>query len=263
MLHITERLDRRAATPPVHLVQNYRPSQPHGWPGTPGQTGATVGGHIAAKDFTHKGKSYRIGLLPFGQPGDSPHPVYLDVPSDPDIAFKQTLAEAFGTHYSFRYTGGFRGRREFDVQSYSVFAEGGPASPMLGYGADLYVVYTPDLRRGDPAVHDTLRWIQVVKRLGPSASAKSQVDNAGRPNPFYVHGGRISIFGDRVFNVAYKNAPDRLQGPPPDDSALAGVGFKAELFLAQDTGRKNAAGKTVVNVFGGIKHGWQVQEQRP
>jgi len=51
------------------------------------------------------------------------------------------------------------------------------------------------------------------------------------------------------------------------DAPSAGIGeletnvrFMAEAFLVQDTGTKNAAGKDVVNIFGGIKWGWQVQE---
>ncbi|MFF5205905.1 hypothetical protein [Streptosporangium sp. NPDC000396] len=265
MRHISDRIGQNAANPTAHLVLNYQRSQPHGWPGTPGQTaGATIGGHVAAKDFTHNGKSYRISLLPFDQPGDSPHPLYEDIPADPDINFRQTLAGAFGAYYSFRYVGGFRGRHEFDVQSYSVFADQATEdSPGLSYGADLYVVYDPDLRRGDPAVHDTLRWIQVVRRFGPAGLPESYVDNAGRPNPFYVYGGRTSVYGQRVFNFDYANTPDRLQGPPGDDSALAGVRFMAEAFLAQDTGVKNAAGKDVVNIFGGVKYGWQVHARQP
>jgi len=35
--------------------------------------------------------------------------------------------------------------------------------------------------------------------------------------------------------------------------------FISELFLARDTGTKDAAGKEIVNIFGGLKYGWQVQ----
>ena len=34
--------------------------------------------------------------------------------------------------------------------------------------------------------------------------------------------------------------------------------FRAEVFLAQDTGIKNAAGKDIINIFGGVEWGWQI-----
>jgi hypothetical protein len=76
--------------PATNLGPNYQPSQPHGWPaaGPDQEVGTTIGGHTPAKDFTYNGRSYRIGLLPFGQPGDSPDPVYENVPTDPTINFK-------------------------------------------------------------------------------------------------------------------------------------------------------------------------------
>ncbi|MFF5205906.1 hypothetical protein [Streptosporangium sp. NPDC000396] len=235
---------RTQPKPGAHLVPNYRPSQPHGWYQEP-----TVGGHVASKDFTHNGKSYRISLLPFDQAGDSPHPVYEDVPADPAIGFQQNLAEAFGAHYSFRYAGGFRGRNEFDVQSYSVFVRKPTEnSPDLMCGADLYVVYRPDRRRGDPGIHDNLQWIQVVKSLGPA------LDNVWRANPFYPYGGLTSIHGDRVAN--FYDAPRVGVDAGPDPN----VQFMAEAFLVQDTGVKDAAGKGVVNIFGGIKWGWRLHE---
>jgi hypothetical protein len=36
----------------------------------------------------------------------------------------------------------------------------------------------------------------------------------------------------------------------------------AEVFLVQDTGTRDAAGKGVIKVFGGVKWGWQAQEVR-
>src|SRR5215510_7854469 len=44
----------------------------------------------------------------------------------------------------------------------------------------------------------------------------------------------------------------------PRGNATLSDHFLAEIFLAQDTGIKDAAGKDIVNVFGGLKHGWQV-----
>jgi hypothetical protein len=237
----------RPSNPAAHLVPNYQPSQPTGWPGTPGQTfGTTIGGHISAKDFTFGGKPHRISLLPPGQP------VYEDVPTDSDINFKQTLADAFGDYYSFHYAGGFPGRNEFNVQSYSVFVrEPTEMDPATGFGAGLYVVYDPDLRRGDPAIHETLQWIQVVRQLDTSV-----VDNMWRANPYYLYGGRTSIYGNKTFN--FHDVP---QGGAQGNFTLDEQ-FLAETFLAQDTGIKDAAGKAIITIFGGIKWGWQVQEVR-
>ncbi|MBT2231243.1 hypothetical protein [Nonomuraea sp. NEAU-A123] len=222
---------------------DYRSSRPHGW-----YQGSTVGGHVTSKDFEYNGKSYRVALLPFSQSGDNPYLVYEDVPADPAIGFKQNLAEAFGAHYSFKYVGGFRGRNEFHVQSHSVYVSKPSGNvPGLDCGADLHVVYRPDSRKGDPAANDNLLWIQVVKSVGPA------LDNLWRANPFYLAGGLTSVNGEKVFS--FYDAPSvGLGGPEPD------VRFMAEAFLVQDTGTKNAAGKDVVNIFGGIRWGWQLQE---
>ncbi|MPZ82396.1 MAG: hypothetical protein GEV28_19150 [Actinophytocola sp.] len=45
----------------------------------------------------------------------------------------------------------------------------------------------------------------------------------------------------------------------PLDATLSPVPFTAETFLVQDSGTRDENGKDVVNVFGGIKWGWQVQ----
>jgi hypothetical protein len=50
-------------------------------------------------------------------------------------------------------------------------------------------------------------------------------------------------------------------------TSIAGGGavddqFMAEVFLVQDTGTRDAAGKGVIKVFGGVKWGWQAQEVR-
>lgn len=182
-----------------HLVLNYRPGQPTGWPVTFGQSfSQTIGGHIAVKDFTYQEKSHRLSLL---GSGDSYDPIYEDVPCDTTLNFKKTLASAFGSHYSFRYLGGFRGQREFNVQSYSVcLAEPTENMPEIRFGAGLYVVYEPDVRRGDPPVRDTLQWIQVVRLQAGEMNPPPSVDNLWRPNPYYGYGELTSIHGTRVFN---------------------------------------------------------------
>jgi hypothetical protein len=249
--------------PSPHLVLNYRRRQPTGWPAVvPGQrVGETVGGHTSTLDFTFNGKSYRIGLLSFGPPHESHDPVYEHVPAHPTIAFEKTLGSAFGACYSFRYRGGFAGRRELNVQSYSVFVtKPTMGSPEIDYGADLYVVYDPDLRRGDPPIQGTLRWIQVVRwrGTGSSSSRESYVDNLGRANPFYMSGGLISINGTRVFNFA--SAVDVPAVANPADSTVLSEHFMAEVFLARDTQTKDAAGRVVIDILGGIKYGWQLHE---
>jgi hypothetical protein len=253
-----------------HLVLDYRPSRPTGWsptgqpePGAPEPVGVTIGGHTPSLTFPYNGKTYQIKLLSFGQPGDSPDPVYENTPSDTTINFSKTLTGAFGRHYSFHYTGGFKGRHELRVQSYNVFVnEPTQNQPALSYGGYLYFVYTPDLRHGDPGIHDSLQFIQVVNWLLPSESQQpeSYVDCAGRANPFYTIGGLTSIYGSQVFN--FLDSPQHgiyAPGPGGGDDTLSPYPFMAEVFLVQDTGTRDGAGKDIVKVFGGIKYGWQVQ----
>jgi len=241
-----------------HLVPDYRPSQPTGLPPLPGQSaGTTLGGHVAARDFTYKERPYRIALLPVaGQAGDAPEPVYEETPVDPAVRFRQTLDAAWGAYYTFRYKGGFAGRDEFRVQSYGVMVQEPTAdNPTTVVGGGMYVVYEPDLRRGDPPLGDTLHWIQVVTSLGP-LGRPPEVD-AGLSNPFYPYGGLTPINGTEVFN--YFDMPQiGVDGVDLVDTQLL-----AETFLAQDTGRKDAAGREIVNIFGGIKFGWQVSEAQP
>ena len=232
---------------------SYRPSQPHGWPAViAGQSvGVTIGGHVTSRDFTHGGRSYRVQLCPFGRTD----PVYQNFPTDSTIDFKAILAQTYGAHYSFRYLGGLR-RRTFAVQSYSVYVnEPSDASP-LNYGADLYVVCEPDIHPGDPSVRATFRWIQVA-RSQSAGTPRNYVDSNGRANPFYASGGITSIYGRRVLNFAYGAS---VSPTGPDGDAVLPEQFVAEAFLVQDTGIQDAAGKEIIDVFGGIKYGWQVCE---
>jgi hypothetical protein len=239
----------------AHLTLGYRPSCPTGWPATPGASfSQTLGGHTVAKDFTFNGKRHRISLLPSGTSGAGFDPVYEDIPADPELDFQGTLASAFGAYYSFRYTGGFPGRGEFDVQSYSVFADVSETSPRVSFGGGPYVVYHPDRRRGDPEADDSLQWIQVVRQISDAAPPGSIVDNIGRANPYYVYGGLTSINGAKAFTFH-----DIPQGAAEGSLKLDDT-FRAEVFLAQETGIRDAAGKVVVKIFGGFKHGWQVRE---
>lgn len=241
-----------------HLVLDYQPSQPTGW--GQGFT-TTIGGHTTSADFSFRGQTYQIALLSFGQPDNSPDPAYEGIPADSAVAFKPTLDEEFGAYYSFRYTGGFSGRGEFSVQSYSVFANPPTqAAPSVTFGANLYVVYNPVRGRRHPAIDSRLQWIQVIN-WPPFAGTASRVDNDGRiPNPFYgVAGGLTSIYGNPVVN--FNDTPQiSLLSSGTGSTAIPPNEFRAELFLAQDTGIKDGAGKDIVNILGGLRYGFQVQE---
>lgn len=239
-----------------HLVPRYRPKQPTGWPSTPGQSfSETIGGHRAFEDFTYDAKRYRISLLGFRKPGDSPDPIYESIPNDPTLAFKRTLAKAFGAHYAFRYVGGFKGRSQLRIESYSVFVqEPTDASESPRFGAGIYIVYLPDVRQGDPPADDRVKWIQVVRPDSPGARSESVVDNLWRANPYYLYGGVTSIYGTEVVN--FHDVPQTsVRGSVPLSQR-----FRAEAFLVQDTGRRDASGRDVVNIFGGVRWGWQVDE---
>lgn len=225
-----------------HLVLGYRPSQVTGWsaPYSP-----TVGGHAAARDFTCRGKAYQVSLLSFGQRGNSPNPVYENAPADPVIKFRQTLAKAWGRYYTFRYRGGLPPGARLAVESYSVKVSGRAGT--MTYGNDLYLVYQPG-RRPRLSLDSDLQFIQVLWSHGPSI-----VDSA-TANPFYGSGsGLTSRYGKQ--SVSFYDNPAMSRGA---GSHLRPSVFRAEVFLAQDTGSKDAAGKDIVKIFGGVKWGWQV-----
>lgn len=246
-------MSRRQA---AHLVLDYRASQPTGWPGAnPERVGKTIGGHRSVKEFKLADRRYRIALLGFGQPGSSANPVYEPVPADSTIAFRRTLERKFGAYYSFRYRGALRGRREFRVQCYSVFAK----EHQVGVGAELYVVYDPEVHAGDPPAEAQLGWIQVARWSGAGATSRASfVDDSDRPNPFFMTGGLISIFGTRVVNFDNMAVAPSSQGP--GSNRVLPVGYVAEAFLARDTLTKDAAGKDVIEIYSGIKYGWQLRE---
>ncbi|MEU3601182.1 hypothetical protein ABZ714_21055 [Streptomyces sp. NPDC006798] len=236
------------------LLPDYRPSQATGWPEHPGKPPGTLGGHTPAADFSFNGTPHRISLLPLDRPGPAPHPVYVPVPGDPEIDFRRTLEAAFGTHYAFRYRGGLRGRSVFRIQSYGVYATG-PAPgrpPGVTFGGGVYAVYDPDTRHGDPGIHETLRWIQVIRTDRPA-----EIDNMGRANPYYMDGGLTSIHGRRVCN--FHDAPTTtLDGDVPLNQR-----FLAETFLTHEPGSKDPSGRTVVELLAGIRYGWHVGPLTP
>ena len=71
-----------------------------------------------------------------------------------------------------------------------------------------------------------------------------------RHNPFNGEGGGLtSIDGNQIVNFYDHIKRAAVAGPLPKKT------WKVETFLAQDTGKKNTAGKDIVNIYGGIKMG--------
>lgn len=230
------------------LVVHYQPSQATGWPAP---YSLTVGGHQSCVQVFYDHDTYRISLLPFGPAGGSPNPVYEAVPKDPNVAFKNTLAQDFGRIYTYRYLGGLPSGAEFVVESYGVrlYRE----VKGLVWGSDLYAIYEPG--KTGPAINSDLQFIQVYSTRYPAGGgAGSRVDAPG-PTPYYGEGaGLTSIDGHQIVNF-YDPGPGVLFPVSPH----GGVGpqvVRLETFLARDTGRRNAAGRKVVDIYGGIKWGF-------
>jgi hypothetical protein len=246
-----------------HLLTDYRPSQPTGWPPemhVRNGVGVTIGGHVASARFTIHDTAYKVSLVPFGPTAKAPNPVYEPEPADPTVDFKATLEKAWGAWYSFRYVGGFTGRTAISVQSYSVMVIKPTATrPQVTYGMDLFLVYQPDPTSADPAITADLRWIEVSNAGGPSSTEFRQ-----RANPFYFPGGLTSVYGKQA--CSYYGAPaGGFGGKPPGRNSPGrnspGLSSRvlAETFLVHDTGRKDHAGKGIIDIYGGVKWGWQLQ----
>ena len=75
------------------------------------------------------------------------------------------------------------------------------------------------------------------------------VDNAGRANPFFGEGGGLTWINQNQ-SFSYYNRSGRVDTSP--------ILFMAEAFLAQDVRTTDAAGRQIVNIFGGIKSGWKM-----
>lgn len=237
------------------LVLDYMPKQPTGWepPYTP-----TLGGHVAAKEFTYWGKKYRISLLAFGEHGNSPDPLYEAVPSSATIGYRQTLAKVWGKHYSFRYhKGGLPGGGWFAVESYSVWSGlvKGHRATSQTFGGDVYIVCHQGRGPGHLRLGSDLQFIQVVYEWRGDQPTRV-VDNDFRANPFYGEGaGLTSVNGNR--SLSFYDLPQWGTA----SKTVAPAVFMAETFLAQDTGTKDAAGKDIINIFGGIRWGWQMHSK--
>jgi len=173
------------------LVVHYQPSQATGWPAP---YSLTVGGHQSCVQVFYDHDTYRISLLPFGPAGGSPNPVYEAVPKDPNVAFKNTLAQDFGRIYTYRYLGGLPSGAEFVVESYGVrlYRE----VKGLVWGSDLYAIYEPG--KTGPAINSDLQFIQVYSTRYPAGGgAGSRVDAPG-PTPYYWPGASTTAHRRRT-----------------------------------------------------------------
>jgi hypothetical protein len=251
--------------PASHLVTDYRPSQPTGWPPELGRVrdgvGVTIGGHVPSATFTAHGTRYEFSLLAFGPASGARDPVYEPEPSDPKIDFKATLEKAWGTWYAFRYRGGFTGRTAISVQSYSVVVtEPTPARPQIGYGCDLFMVYQPDPASSDPPITADLRWIEVSNAGGSSSTEFLQ-----RGNPFYFPGGFTSVYGKQACSFyGTSGGGIGLKGKEGGGDAPAlSSRVMVESFLVHDTGQKNRSGQGIIDIYGGVKWGQQLQPVQP
>lgn len=225
------------------LVARYKPSQPTGWEPPYNRT---IGGHVVSKEVTYGKKKYRLALLGFGPANKSPNPVYEAVPSDPKVAFKKTLARAWDRYYAIRYRGALPRGAKFVVESNSVYS-----TTDFDFGADVYVVYKPGRSRKYLPINSDLQFIQVV--YSNAVHPESFVDSM-RHNPFYGEGaGLTSIDGNQIVSFY-----DRPRLPILGKSPRVQVD-RFETFLAQDTGKKNSAGKEIVNIYGGVKWGFELR----
>lgn len=145
------------------------------------------------------------------------------------------------------------------MQSYSVeVIEPTATRPQLSYGSDLFMVYEPDPSSSDPPITSDLRWIEVSNSGGESSTEFQQ-----RANPYYFPGGLTSVFGKQA--VSFYSAPAggiSIHGSGKGSPGLSAVSM-AESFVVHDTGRKDHAGKGIVDIYGGVKWGWQIQPVQP
>lgn len=238
------------------LVTDYQPSQPTGWepPYTP-----ALGGHVPSRTLTYHRTSYRMALLGFGSSEKLPNPMYEPAPSDPQVAFTRTLTDEWGRYYTFEYHPGLPSGATFTVESYGVrigrhaITSGAHATVSgLTYGGDIYFVYHPGSSLPQPAINSDLQFIQVL--YNSVGTGSSTFVDSMRHNPFYGEGGGLtSIDGNQTVNF------DDFIHQTTGARSVPRTEYRAETFLTQDTGTKNTAGKDIVNVYGGIKWGFELE----
>jgi hypothetical protein len=109
-------------------------------------------------------------------------------------------------------------------------------------------------------INSKLRFIQVIYTTAPQPEAPgviapppgSFVDS--RRHPFYGEGaGLTSLNGKQV--VSFYDDPHL--GSPAKTLSVQIV--RAETFLVQTTGKKNSAGKEIVNIYGGVRWGFELE----
>jgi hypothetical protein len=89
------------------------------------------------------------------------------------------------------------------------------------------------------------------------------LDNVGQPNPYYLGAGLTSVYGKQACSF-YDSPTTGLanKGPTGKDPTTLSQLRMFETFLARDTGHKDHTGKGILDIYGGIKWGWQVQAAR-
>ncbi len=77
--------------------------------------------------------------------------------------------------------------------------------------------------------------------------------------PYYFPGGLTSVYGKRACSFYGAPAGGISTKPPGDGPAPFSARAMSESFVVHDTGRKDRAGKSIIDIYGGVKWGWQVQ----
>lgn len=95
--------------------------------------------------------------------------------------------------------------------------------------------------------------LPILSVYGPQPGPQHFVDSM-RHNPFYGEGaGLTSINGNQIVNFY-----DHIHVGSPVNKLSQQI-VRAETFLVQDTGKKNSAGKDIVNIYGGVKWGFELE----
>ena len=104
---------------------------------------------------------------------------------------------------------------------------------------------TLDYRASQPTGWEALSYTPTLE-VGTSRRSSSPTE------------GRATAVSPRSTALKIVNFSDFIH-IATDATILPSNRLVAETFLVQDTGKKNASGKDVVDIFGGVKWGWQLQ----
>jgi hypothetical protein len=145
------------------------------------------------------------------------------------------------------------------IKTYSTFVDPANGINASMVGADLYVSYNPTAGTNDPPKNNNLHWIQVVYDNWDTAPGTTEnvLDATGGFDPYYDNAGAANqdFFWDQPSRstntpTSMLNSYDFSRGP---------IFWTAELFLAQEVGRRQRpADAGTVNIYDGIRWGWQV-----